>query len=70
MTELPKKGSKMGINMITPDQLKYLSWASTQPSLAPVLEQMLASYRRSSPNLLMKSEAWAIINTLKMKAIV
>jgi len=60
----------MQISMITADQLKYLNWASTQPSLALVLDQLLKSYRRSSPSLLMKSEAWAIINTLKMKAVI
>jgi hypothetical protein len=58
----------MGINMITPDQLKYILWAEKQPSLAPTLNSLMVSYRRATPNLLMKSEAWAIINTLKMKA--
>lgn len=60
----------MAINMITADQLKYLDWAETQPSLAPTLIAYRASYRRETNRQLMKSEAWAIINTLKMKVLV
>lgn len=60
----------MEINMLTADQLKYLNWAETQPALAPTLEAYRASYRRQTNRQLLKSEAWTIINTLKMKVLV
>lgn len=53
-------------NQPTLDQLKYILWASKQPSLEPVLAQLLASYGKPATRLTRK-EAWEVVNTLKMK---
>lgn len=57
-------------NEPTLEQLKYILWASKQPALAPILNDLLGSYGKNGATKLTRQQAWEIINTLKMKMII